>query len=148
MKSKELKKYNLPEDRVCLAMIDAKPNLLIVTMFVVGLLFSVLKSYVWGISFVLFSLVTAVVLPNRILIEFYDEYLVLYNHANKRDCEIIYYEDVVKWKYDSGLSYDTLSITLVDDSVHEVDGFSKITFESLMNRFLKEKKEKIKKHKK
>lgn len=148
MKSKELKRYNLPEDRILLALIDAKPNATIAVLALIGFILVMLKQYTWGVSLILFSFLLGGFLPRRILIEFYNEYLVLFNHANRNDCEIIYYEDVVKWRYVSGLSYDTLSISLVDDSVHTIDGFSKIAFETQMNRFLKDKKEKVKKHKK
>lgn len=58
---------------------------------------------------------------------------------------MIYYDDVLKWKYNSGVYYDDLEITLVDDSVHIIDGFSKVEYETLMNRFLKDKKDKTKK---
>ena len=142
MKSKELKIYNLPEGRIVLDVIDAKPNIWIFVIFTIGLLLTIYNQLIWGISLILFSFFMIVMLPKRVLIEFYHDYMVLYNHANKSDCEIIYYDDVLKWKYSLGLSYDTLSIHLVDDSVHNVDGFSKFAYEVVMNRYLKDKKEK------
>lgn len=148
MKSKELKIYNLPEGRTILSSIDAKPSVLIFVLFIFGILLFVLKQYVWGASLTLTALLMMGLLPRRVLIEFYNSYLVLYNHANKNLCEIIYYEDVEKWSYSVGLSYDNLSITLVDGSVHSIVAFSKITFEQLMNKFLKDKKEKSKKTRK
>ena len=147
MKSKELKTYNLPEDRVLLANIDAKPNGVILLVFVFGLLLVAFKQYVWGVSIAVLASCASFVLPNKVLIEFYQDYMVLYNHASKFTCEIIYYDDVVVWNYDFGITYDTLTIKLVDDSTHNVDGYSKIVFENLMNRFLKDKKEKKKKSK-
>lgn len=144
MKSKELKIYNLPEERVVLDFIDAKPNFMIFAIFVIGLLLTIIGQIIWSISLLLFSFFAISMMPNRVLVEFCHDYLILYNHANKVDCEIIYYEDVVKWKYSSGLNYDTLSICLVDDSVHKIDGFSRLTFEKLMNKYLKDKKEKKK----
>ena len=145
MKSKELKIYNLPERRTVLTSIDAKPNVTIYLLFFFGVFLVVIKQYVWGVSLSLTALLMIGLLPNRVLIEFYNEYLVLYNHADKNVCEIIYYEDVVKWSYSVGLSYDTLYITLTDDSTHKIDAFSKISFEQALNRFLKDKKEKTKK---
>jgi len=147
VKSKELKHYNLPEDRVILGQIDAKPTAALYILLAIGSCLITVKQIIWGSSIILLSIVGIILLPKRVLIEFYYDFLVLYNHANKNDCEIIYYEDVVKWKYVSGLGYDTLKITLVDNSLHLIDGFSKITFENQMNRFLKDKKEITKKSK-
>ena len=148
MKSKELKQYNLPEDRIILSQIDAKPNVILFAILFIGFGLVTLKSIIWGASMILVSFMGIVVLPKRVLIEFCYDYLILYNHANKTTCEIIYYEDVLKWKYVAGLGYDELRIKLVDDSVHKVDGFSKMLFETSMNRFLKDKKEYSKKTKK
>ena len=55
MKSKELKTYNLPEDRVLLANIDAKPNGVILLVFAFGLLLVAFKQYVWGVSIALLA---------------------------------------------------------------------------------------------
>lgn len=145
IKSKELKRYNLPEDRILLGIVDAKPNGSLFVIFMFGMILIVAKAYIYGILTASVCVLAFLFLPRRIMIEFYGQYLVLYNHANKNDCEMIYYDDVLKWKYNSGVYYDDLEITLVDDSVHIIDGFSKVEYETLMNRFLKDKKDKTKK---
>lgn len=148
VKSKELKKYNLPEERVLLEVIDAKPNGLLFGVFLIGLFFIPFKEYAWGLLIVSLSVLMIIFLPGKVLVEFYKDYLVLYNHASKNVCEMIYYEEVVKWRYSYGVRYDELAIVLIDDSVHSVDGFSIVEFERKMNRFLKDKKEKTRKYKK
>ena len=148
MKSKELKTYNLPEDRVLLAAIDAKPEWMIFAFFVLGVFLIVYQRYIAGSSFFGIAICATFFLPNRVLVEFYSDFLVIFNHANKNTCEIIYYDDVVNWSYVYGITYDTLDIKLIDDSVHSIDAYSKVLFENLMNRFLKDKKEKKKKTKK
>lgn len=148
MESKELKRYNLPEDRILLGVIDAKPETYLFGFFVLGLVLLLFKQYAISLSLMSLSALSFVFLPKRVLVEFYDKYLVLYNHASKNDCEMIYYEDVVKWRYVYGVSYDELQIILVDDSTHSIDGFSRITYETYMNRFLKDKKDKTKRNKK
>lgn len=147
MKSKEIKRYNLPEDRILLGIIDAKPDTYLLIFFFIGLIFLLLKEYTIAIIFLSISILSLIFLPKRVLIEFYDSYLVLYNHASKNDCEIIYYNEVTKWRYNYGVSYDELQLLLIDDSMHSVDGFSRIVYESQMNRFLKDKRDKTKKAK-
>ena len=131
IKSKELKRYNLPEDRILLGVVDAKPNGSLFVIFLFGMFLIVAKIYIYGILTASVCMLAFLFLPKRVMIEFYGQYLVLYNHANKNDCEMIYYDD--------------LEITLVDDSTHTIDGFSKVEYETLMNRFLKDKKDKTKK---
>lgn len=148
MESKELKRYNLPEDRVLLGIIDAKPDTYLFIVFIVGVILLLTKQYTLSIVFISSPILAFIFLPNRVLVEFYDKYLVLYNHASKNDCEMIYYDEIVKWRYVYGTSYDELQIKLVDDSAHSIDGFSKMLYEGYMNRFLKDKKDKTKRSKK
>lgn len=147
MKSKELKTYNLPEDRIVLAYIDAKPTIAIFIIFIFGDILLAYQQYLMGVAIMLMTLGAMFLLPSRKLIEFYSDYLVLYNHANKDVCEMIYYEDVISWHYTYGVAYDKLNFKLTDNSIHSVDGFSIITFENQLNKYLKDKKE-IKKEKK
>lgn len=147
MESKEIKRYNLPEDRILLGIIDAKPDMYLFVIFFIGVLFLLFRQYTIALAFISISLLAFMFLPKRVLVEFYDKYLVLYNHASKHDCEMIYYDEVVKWKYTYGVSYDELQIYLTDDSIHSVDGFSKMLYENQMNRFLKDKKDKTKRSK-
>lgn len=147
MESKELKRYNLPEDRILLGIIDAKPDIYLLIIFFIGVLTLLFKQYSIGLAFISLALLSFMFLPKRVLVEFYDNYLVLYNHASKNDCEMIYYDEVVKWRYTYGVSYDELQIILVDNSIHRVDGFSRMIYESQMNRFLKDKRDKTRKTK-
>ena len=147
MDSKELKKYNLPEDRFLLAAIDAKPSFILFLIFMAGLTLVVIREYTIGIVVTVLASLSYAVLPSRVLIEFYQNYLVLYNHANKNDCEMIYYDEVVKWRYVYGVNYDYVELLLIDDSTHTIDAFSRVKFENFLNRFLKDKKDKTKRKK-
>ncbi len=147
MNSKELKKYNLPEDRLLLVAIDAKPSFILFIVFIIGLTLVVVKEYTVGIVITTLAIISYIALPSRVLIEFYHDYLVLYNHANKNDCEMIYYNEVVKWRYVYGINYDYVELVLVDDSTHTIDAFSRVRFENYLNRFLKDKKDKNKRKK-
>lgn len=81
-------------------------------------------------------------MPNRLLIEFTSNYLILYNKGNSVDCYIVYYADIVTWKYIGGFKEDELIINLIDGTSLKLEAFSKIRFEREMNKYLKDKKEK------
>ena len=147
MNSKELKRYNLPEDRYLLAAVDAKPSFILFLIFIIGLVLVVIRQYSVGIVVTLLATISYVALPSRVLMEFYQNYLVLYNHANKNDCEMIYYDEVVKWRYVYGINYDYVELILVDDSTHAIDAFSRSLFEGYLNKYLKDKKDKTKRKK-
>ena len=143
MKSKELKTYNLPEDSPVIAQIDAKPNFLFTIMIMLGL-FSFIASFpkIYGIILISFSVCALIYMPRVLLMEFYNEYLVAYNKADKNNCVLIYYEDITSWYYSRGASHDYLCIELSDGREEKIEAFSKSIFESNMNRFLKNKNRK------
>lgn len=142
MKTKEIKRYNLPVDRTIIKRIDAKPYELLAILVFIALVISLNDHWYFGGGFAFFGILIFVVMPNRLLIEFTDEYLVLYNHVNSADCMIVYYDDVVSWRYNVGFKEDELIITLSDGSTQKIEAFSKLTFELAMNKFLKDKKDK------
>lgn len=144
MKTKEIKSHNLPETRVINESIEAKPYLLIVLFIVAGLFVLVFNDRTLGVSLMFFGFCTLFFMPKRTLIEFHDEYLVLYNKANHAECTMVYYEDVRSWNYSVGFSDDELYIELNDGSSLRIEAFSKFLFESLMNRYLKDRKKKYK----
>ena len=143
MKSKELKTYNLPEDNQVIASIDAKPNVLFFILIMVGLFSFLLKiPSAYGIILILFSFCGLTYMPRVVLMEFYQEYMVAYNRADKSNCVLIYYEDVLSWHYHRGTQHDYLYIELEDGRSERIEGFSRTIFESNMNRFLKDKNRK------
>lgn len=140
MKSKELKNYNLPENRTYNEAIEAKPMVLLLLIMAIGFGLMLIKQYIVGISLFLFGAACLIFLPNRRIIEFYDDYMILYNKARKDECNVVYYDDVKSWEYKTRVSIDELVITLNDDTIQKVDAFSKIEFESDLNKYLKNKK--------
>ena len=141
MKSKELKVYNLPNDRQINQTIDAKPYDLMIITLSAGIIISFLENLTAvGITVTVISVFCLLFLPKRILMEFSDDYAVLYNRADHNECLMIYYEDVLSWKYQRGVTYDELKISLEDGSSASVEAFSRFRFESVMNLYLREKK--------
>ena len=143
MKSKELMTHNLPEENQLISQIDARPTSLFVFLIMVSLfsfLINIPKAY--GVILLIYSISCLIYMPRVILMEFYNEYMVIYNKADKTKCVLVYYEDVISWYYSRGSSHDYLYIELEDGKQVRVEAFSKSVFESNMNRFLKEKKRK------
>ncbi|MBQ6333636.1 MAG: hypothetical protein IJI46_00995 [Erysipelotrichaceae bacterium] len=146
MKSKVLKTYNLPEDNLVIAQIDAKPTYIFVILILVALVSFMLEiPNAYGIILLCLSIACLIYMPRVLLMEFYNEYLVMYNRADKNNCVLIYYEDITSWYYAWGANHDYLYIELADGSKERIEAFSRSIFESNMNRFLKDKKRKIEK---
>lgn len=141
MKSKELKTHNLPSDEVLISTIDAKPYFLFVILIILGIisyLFSI--SIFYGTLLIIVSIVVLLFTPKITLMEFYQNFLVMYNKADKNSCVLIYYDEVVSWYYTKSTNHDYLYIELQDGNTERIETFSKTVFESNMNRFLKDKK--------
>lgn len=140
MKSKELKVYNLPSDSFFISEINAKPTILFLLIFfagIISLFFDFPKLY--GVIISLAGLTCICFMPRAVMVEFYNDYLILYNKADKNTCTIIYYDEVNSWYYTWGTSRDFLVIELLDGTQEKIEAFSKTIFEVNMSRFLKDK---------
>lgn len=145
MKSKELKTYNLPNENTMLSEINAKPTVLFVLLILVGIISLILRiSPIYGITLITIGVVAIIAMPRVTLMEFYYDYLVMYNRADKNTCAIIYYSEVKSWYYSWSAKKDILTIELEDGSVEQIEAFSKTIFEAHMSRYLKDKHKKNK----
>lgn len=143
MKSKELKTYNLPKDDMVVAQIDAKPNSLFIFVILIGVLSFMFKLPIaYGVTMIIVSLCAIAYMPRVVLMEFYQDYLVLYNRADKNNCVLIYYDEVSSWYYSWSANRDYLYIELENGNVEKIEAFSKTIFESTMNRFMRDKRRK------
>ena len=140
MKSKELKNYNLPDNRTYNEVLDAKPVKLLLLIITIGFILLLNKAYIFGCALFFLGAACLMFLPSRKLIEFYDDCMIIYNKARKDECNIIYYDDVKSWEYKVTVSDDELIFILVDGSVQKVDGYSKIKFEKQLEKYMKDKK--------
>lgn len=146
MKSMEIKSYNLPSGRLINAKISARPNLLFLILFSIAIISFFIKiPVIYGISTIAIVLIALAFMPSVTLMEFYDDYLVMFNKADKNVCQLIFYDEVTSWYYNWGASHDFLYIQLEDGSVEKIEAFSKTLFEKYMNRFLKDKHKKVSK---
>ena len=83
MKSKELKVYNLPNENTMISEIYAKPTWLFILLVFVGIGSLVAKmNPIYGITLILVGIIAIIAMPRVTQIEFYNDYLVLYNRVN------------------------------------------------------------------
>ena len=145
MKSKELKTHNLPADVIPICKIDAKPDWLFVLFILLGIFsFTTQISRFYGITLVLTSLCVILFMPKVRLMEFFQDYLVIYNKADKNSCVLIYYDEISSWYYTWSANRDYLYIELENGTVEKIEAFSKTLFETDMNRFVRTKKKSVK----
>lgn len=143
MRSKELKTYNLPMDNPIIAQIDAKPVFIFYLIILFGMVLYIYdRSNPYGLFLSLLAIVSLMYTPRVLLMEFYSDYLVLYNKADKSNCVLIYYDEVASWNYVRGANRDFLIIEMEDGSEEIIEGFSRQIFESNMNRFMRDKRKK------
>lgn len=143
MKSKELKTYNLPNETAVLSEINAKPTWLFILLIILGIASIVIKlSAIYGVAMIIVGSVCICFMPRVTLMEFYYDYLVMYNRADKSSCAIIYYDEVSSWYYAWGATKDYLVVELADGNSEKIEAFSKTLFEAFMSRYLKDKRKK------
>lgn len=136
MKSKELKVYNLPVENSPIDVLDAKPYELLIGIFLFGVAITFTNiSIILGSTLVVVSCFSILFLPKSVLIEFYNDHMILHNKASKEDCMLIYYEDIVSYEYKRGSFKDYLFITLTNETTENIDAFSEKTLLKKMNRF-------------
>lgn len=141
MKSKELKTYNLPAEDVLVSSIDAKPSFLFGLFIIIGIfMYFTSVPTLYSVTLIMASLVLLLFMPKVTLMEFFQDYMIMYNKADKNTCVLIYYDEVSSWHYSWSTNRDYLYVELADGSEERIEAFSKTLFESNMNRFLKEKK--------
>ena len=101
MKSKVLKIRNLPEEMQVLNEVKVKPiGSLLVLMLVSGVfIISGSTIAIMGVVLLAISSYALLVMPDRILMQFTDEYLVLYNRKNRDECMLIYWDEILLWQY-------------------------------------------------
>lgn len=145
MKSKELKVYNLPYERGFLSQINARPTYILILLIIVGvalLFFDIPAAY--GAALIVAGITCLCFTPKTTLMEFYENYFVLFNRVDRESCFIAYYDDVKFWHYSWSPTKDYLNIEFNDGSIEKIETFSKPLFETYMNKYLKDKHQKNK----
>ncbi len=136
MKSKQLSIHNMPDVKQAESEISAKPYLLMIFFVLVSAFIARKVNFWFGAGFGLFAIGLFALLPSRVLIRFFKEYMILFNKG-REECMLIYYEDVEKYEYEEGKDADEVIFTLKDGSEERLEAFSRKLFEKRLNKYLK-----------
>ena len=146
MKSQKIRIRNLPQDRKIYHKIQLKPITAIFLLLVLGFFVMFMKSYLIyiGLLIILIAVFALFVMPDKILCEFTDDYLVLYNDRDKERCNMVYYEDIVSWQYEWHANCDQVVFNLVDGSSQFQDMYAKYAIKRFLDEYLPNKEVKKK----
>ena len=137
MKSQMIKTRNLPDWTHQPHMIHVKPVAFLTLVGLAGIALFV-SGTVWvgvGLILSITSVFALLMMPDRILIQFTPDYMILYNHRERETCTVIYWEDLVNWQYEFHPNYDTLSCFLTDGSVQRIDLYAKRPAAKYLNQY-------------
>ena len=137
MKSQTIKVRNLPATDVLPYTVHVKPTAALAVMGLAGvaLLFTKTAAGGAGVILILVSIFSLLMLPDRFLIQFTPDYMILYNHRNMDECTIVYWDDIVTWQYEYRKGVDVLVLSLVDGSTQSIELYSKRPIERFMNQY-------------
>jgi|GEM_PF-5804432 len=144
MKSKVLKRFNLPSERNIVYRLDAKPYWLLFIISIIGLALCLSSKWrIFGVSLCFASIFFYMLTPSRYLVEFCDEYMIIYHRLNKTECALIYYDEILTYDFVKGRDFDRLEITLSDDRTYSVPIFKKYKINKLLNKYAPDKMKNI-----
>ncbi len=145
MKSQYIKIRNIPEEeRKSATTIRVKPWYLLFVLLFLAFFSMLMKAYllVLGAATFILTLFALLVMPDRILIQFMKDYMVLYNRADRDECTMIYYDEIVSWYYEYHRNSDLVVIEVLNFETQSVDMFSKRILRRYMRRYVPEKEKK------
>ena len=119
MKTQKIRVRNLSEARIRQGInVHVKPLPVLTSMLAIGAILIIASPnlIVAGLSLILVSIFMITILPDRVLITFLDDCMVLCNQQDRSMCMLIYYDEVVNWQYIYHAKYDEIIFTLVDGS--------------------------------
>ena len=142
MKTQKIRVRNLSEARIRQGInVHVKPLPVLTSMLSIGAILIIASPnlIVAGLSLILVSIFMITILPDRVLITFLDDCMVLYNQQDRSMCMLIYYDEVVNWQYIYHAKYDEIIFTLVDGSKEVQEMYSLNSVVAALDEHLKGK---------
>ena len=141
MKSKVLKIRNLPEDMQILNEVKVKPIGTLIFLLLASGLFILSGSTiaVLGVVLLAVSIYALLVMPDRILMQFTEDYVVLYNRKNRDECMLIYWDEIMRWQYQKHNNEDMLVLNLIDGQTEAIECFNRNRTVSYFKIYAKDK---------
>mgnify|MGYP001772267295 FL=1 len=131
MKTQKIRVRNLSESLLKSGVsVHVKPVPVLTGFIAAGAIIVIANSslILTGLGLILAGVFGIAIFPDRILVTFLDDCLVLFNQPDRSMCMLVYYDEVVHWQYVYRKHYDQLVITLVDGSteVQEMYSYSSV----------------------
>ncbi len=141
MKSKTLRIRNIPMEPPVIESICVKPTIFLMGMVVFGAMLAMLHIE-WmylGVLIIGIAIFSLVVLPDRKLLEFTYDFMILYNCKDRELCKIVYWDEILSWQVLWRAKRDILEIELVDNSVELLDIVAKGRVITFLRTYVKDK---------
>lgn len=139
MKTQKIRIRNLSDSAIRQgSSVRVKPIPQITTILCIGAIMIIANPnlILAGLGLVCISVFGIAVFPDRVLISFLDEYMVLYNQPDRSMCMMVYYDEVVHWQYVYHKNYDQLVLTMVDGSTEVQELYSLSSVSQQLNQHL------------
>ncbi len=145
MKSKELKIYNIPREVPPMLTLTVKPTqfISIILFLSIGLMFLFSAYSVLFLSVIAVCLFALVAMPDRTLLEIYNNLLVVYDSRQINTCYCIYWEELLNWQYVKSADGDKIIFVLIDGQEIKSDIYRSSNLFILLNTFAKGKEKKV-----
>lgn len=137
MRSQNIKIRNIPILPPVMKTVHVKPAVALMFVFIIGCwsIFRNANSVILGVAIMIVAMFAILFLPDRILVQFTSDYLILYNCHSRDECMLVYWDEIVSWQYEWHASVDELVITLTDGSTQTAEMYSKASIYRAMSQF-------------
>lgn len=144
MKSKVLKIRNIPVIPLVLDSLKAKPTgWLLLALFSSAIIVIADRNYyIFGILIFAISLFALIVMPDRVLMQFTESYVILYNTKERDECKLVYWDEIISWQYVWRTTTDVMQIELVDGTMEKIECFNRNKVESYFKVYASGKQKK------
>jgi len=145
MKSKELKIYNIPRDNPPFMTMTIKPRWLLICLFWSSIVFSCLN-FDWsmvGFAGIAISIFALVAMPDRTLLDIYEDKIVVYDSRQMDTCFCIFWDELLTWQYIRGVHTDRLRLEMIDGQYAECDVYRSRKLFFYLRLFAKGKEKKL-----
>ena len=145
MKSKVIKVRNLSDEKGFVQKtVHVKPHAFLYLILFASILLYWMRPYLAGLcaSMFLLSAFALLVMPDRKLVQFTSDYMILYNCEDNSECMLAYYEDIVSWRYEWHANVDLLVLSMVDGSTETQEMYSRWSIMKYMKLYAAGKEEK------
>ena len=99
MKSQEIKIRNLPVSEIKPKSVRVKPVEILLALVALGVYFIFQRNLLTstGMVLVLLGISCIILMPDRTLVQFLPDYMIMYNSRDREICNMIYWDEVVCW---------------------------------------------------